>query len=343
MRWRHKERASALLVAAAVVLVGASQASAALSPKLTVQSTEATNTTAISYAQGAADDPLARLTFYLPTSAFAPASQLPGDPVGTAKLVGTSASGAAETLNGTIGAATAADGIIFSGITSTMAQAWARCVGTPPPGPANTSAYWVMSFTGAETISIPIFFVSINQDQPFGTQFLAAMNICFPTGFKATSLDLSLKDAISTTQGWSIWHSLSTPWSGAVQNPVAAVEAEAQDRLSWDVKGTARHISKGKNKGMNTVSGKVRQGGAGVAGATVQVLSGKKVLATLKTSKSGGFTGQYKSTAKNITLHATSAAQTLPACVEPAFAPRTCTSSIVSGIDVKSDLVSVKQ
>jgi hypothetical protein len=343
MRWRHKERASALLVAAAVVLVGASQASAALSPKLTVQTTEATNTIAISYAQGATDDPLARLTYYLPTSVFAPASQLPGDPVGTAKLVGTGASGAAETLNGTIAAGIPTDPIAVNGVTMTLAQAWRACIGTPPPGSANTSAYWVMNFTGSETVSIPIYFASINQDQPLGTQFLASMNVCFPTGFKTTSLDLSLLDAISTTQGWSVWHSLSIPWAGAAQNPAGGVEAEAQDRLSWDVNATARHISKGTNKGTNVVNGKVRQGGAGVSGATVQVLSGKKVLATFKSSKSGKFSGSYKSIAKSIKIHATSSSTTLPSCVEPAFAPRACTSSIVSGIDVTSDPVSVKQ
>jgi hypothetical protein len=344
MRWRHKERAGALLVAAAVVLVGASQASAALSPKLTVATTEATNTTAISYAQGATDTTLARVVFYLPTSVFAPAAQLPGDPVGTAKLVGTGASGAAETLNATIAAGTATDPVSINGVTMTMAQAWKACIGTVPPGSANTTAYWLMNFTGSETTAFPIFFASINQDQPLGSQFLASMNICFPTGFKAQSLDLSLVDAISTTQGWSVWHSLSLPQVGAPPTLAGSAEAEAQDRLSWDVSGTAKHSSKGKLKGMTTVSGKATQGGAGVAGK-VQVLSGKKVLATFTSGKNGKFTGSFKSTAKSLTFHATSSPVTLPACVEPAFGPAApCTSSIVSGIDVKSDApVSVKQ
>ena len=69
----------------------------AISPKLTVASSEATSVTAITYEQAAGGDTLARITVFAPVSVFMPAAQISGDPVGSATL-----SAATGSLTGTI-------------------------------------------------------------------------------------------------------------------------------------------------------------------------------------------------------------------------------------------------
>jgi hypothetical protein len=341
MRKTGKVRAGVSLAVAAFALVVASQALGAVSPKLTVASNEATNTIAITYEQGAGDDTLARITMFAPTSVFAPAAQTSGDPVGTATVSTTGG-----TLSGTITAHTGAESVTYNGSTATLSSLWTACLGTPQPGPANTSNYWVID-AGGQTI--PMFFASINQDQPFGDSFLAQINVCFPASLKVTKLALSLVEAISTSPGFSIWHVRAIPYSGTAQNAAGGAEAEAQDRLPWEVSVAAKAATgktakqKKAAKGKVVVSGKVSQGLRGVAGATVQLLSGTTVVGSVKTGSGGNYRATIKTGAKALAAHATGASKALASCVEPKFAPLPCTSSTVSGLDVTSEPVAVRK
>jgi hypothetical protein len=312
-----------------------------VSPKLTVASNEATNTISISYEHGAGDDTLARITMYAPTNVFAPAAQTTGDPVGTATLSTTTG-----TLTGTVTARTGAESVTYNGASATLSSLWAACLGTAPPGPANTSNYWVID-AGGQTI--PMFFASINQDQPFGDAFLAQINVCFPASLKVTKLSLSLVEAISTSPGFSVWHVRAIPYSGTTQNATGGAEAEAQDRLPWEVTLSAKAATgktakqKKAAKGSVVVSGKVSQGLRGVAGATVQLLSGKTVVGSVKTTSGGNYRATIKTTATALSAHAVSSAKTQSGCVEAKFAPLPCTSSTVGGIDVASEPVAVRK
>jgi hypothetical protein len=334
-------RAGVWVAVAAIALVVSSQAFGAVSPKLTVASSEATNATAITYEQGAADDTLARITVFAPTSVFMPAAQIAGDPVGTATLGTTGGA-----LSGTIAAGAGTDTVTYNGASATLSSLWTACVGSAPPGPANTSNYWVIS-AGGQTI--PMFFASINQDQPFGDVFLAQINVCFPAALKVTKLALNLVESVSTSPGFAVWHVRAIPYSGTTQNAAGGAEAEAQDRLPWDASLNARKATgktakqKKAAKGKVVASGIVKQGNKGVAGVTVQVLAGKTVVGSTKTTSGGAYRVTVKTSAGTLAAHATGPARSLGSCVEPKFAPLPCTSATVSGIDVTSDAVAVKK
>jgi hypothetical protein len=299
------------------------------------------NTTTITYEQGAADDTLAHLTFFAPTTVFAPAAQTQGDPVGQATLATASGS-----LSGTISADIGTDTVTYDGATATLSSLWTSCVGTAQPGSANTSNYWVIT-AGGQTI--PMFFSSINQDQPFGDVFLAKLDVCFPASLKVTKLALNLVQSISTSPGYSIWHVRAIPYAGAAPSTTTGAEAEGQDRLPWEVtlvakKAKAKGASakaKAAVKGKVVVSGTVKRGGAGVSGASVQILAGKSVVGTVKTGAGGIYHATVKTTAATLTPHAVSAAKTTPTCVVPEFAPLPCTSDTVSGVNIVGDPVQV--
>jgi hypothetical protein len=200
--------------------------------------------------------------------------------------------------------------------------------------------------------TIPMFFASINQDQPFGGDFLAQIVVCFPQALKVTKISLNLVEAISTSPGYSVWHAVATPYAGTTANAAGGVEAEGQDRLPWEVTLNAKAVKVAKNasakqkaaaKGSVVVSGTVRQGNKGVAGATVQVLAGKKVVGSAKAGAGGRYSASIKTTARTLTPRATSVTAMLPSCVEPKFAPLQCKSSTVSGIDITGDAVAVKK
>lgn len=335
---RKVRKVVAGVAAAAVALVGAAHAFGALTPKLVVSTSEATNTTTVNYEQGAADDTLARITVFMPTTVFAPAAQTSGDPVGTASL--TTSGGV---LSGSITAMTGAESITYDGRTTTLSAAWIACLGAPQPGPVNSSNYWVISTTGTAPLQIPIFFSSINQDQPFGDSFLAQLNVCFPESLKVSKLGLTLVDSVSTSPGWSVWHVRAIPYAAARQNPAGGAEAEGQDRLPWEVTVKARALKArtAAQRGRVTVSGRVSQGSRGVSGVTVRVLAGKKVIGTVKSKAGGNYSVVLRTSARALTARAAGGVRMLPACVEPKLAPLPCRSSTISGFDVTSEAATV--
>ncbi len=342
MRNASRVRIGVSTAVAALALAGASQASAAINASFAVSSDEATNKTAITYEQKAADDTLARITLFAPTSVFMPAAQLPGDLVGTATL--TTAGGV---VNATI---VAADRTITqldaSGTPTPLTGLWTPCVGSPPPSAANTSNYWMIA---AGATQIPIYFASINQDQPLGDAFLAQINICFPAASKVTKVVLNLVQAVSTSPGVSIWHVRANPWAGTEVSATTGAEAEAQDRLPWDVTLSAKRkkvtgkSAKARNatKDLVAVSGRVTSGDKGAAGATVKLKAGSRIVATLKTRADGRYQATIKTTATKLAAHATAGARTSSKCTEPKFAPLPCTGSSVSGLDLTGDAVAV--
>lgn len=325
------------VVVAALALAAVGQASAAITSKFAVASNEATNRTTLTYEQRSSDDTLARLALFAPTTVFMPAAQTPGDPVGKATI--TTGGGA---LNGTIAAAVATGPggptvVNYDGNVQPLSTLWQNCVGTPQPGPANTSNYWL--FYSGSTV-IPFFFSSINQDQPFGEAFLGQLVGCFPASMKVTKVSLTLISAVSTSPGVSTWHSLASPWAGAAIAAPSA-EAEAADVLPWNITLKAHRVKAGVS-----VAGKVTQNepGKGVANATVKIKSGKSIVTTVKTRADGTYKAVLRlKKATRLVAHATSRTTTSASCKRPKFAPARCTGASTSGVDVTSDEATIRK
>lgn len=337
MRSTRRARLGISVAVAALALTAVGQASAAITSKFVVASNEAINRTTLTYEQGASDDTLARLALFAPTTVFLPAAQTPGDRVGKGTI--TAAGGV---LNGTIAAAVAGGPggptvVNYDGKVQPLSTLWQNCVGTPQPGPANTSNYWL--FLSGSTV-IPFFFSSINQDQPFGEAFLGQLVGCFPASMKVTKVSLTLISAVSTSPGVSTWHSLASPWAGAAIGQPSA-EAEAADALPWNVTLKAHRVKAGVS-----ISGKVTQSepGKGVANATVKIKSGKSIVKTVKTRANGTYKAVLKlRKATRLVAHATSEGTASASCKEPKFAPARCTGGSRSGVDVTSDEAAIKK
>jgi hypothetical protein len=320
--------------ALAIILPG--QAFAAFSPKTTVSSNES-GTTTISYVQGASDDPVGRVTFFMPYDIFANTGQPQGGAVGTATAKGDTGS-----FTGVITAQLAADTVTTGGVAGLLSDKAAACSGLPSTGAA-PPAYWVINLTGGgATIQVPIYVYPIfASDVLVGDFFIQRMVICAPTtGVKLQELTLNIEDALSITPGWDVWHTLAVPFASGTTNlnATGAAENEAQDRTPHEVTLAAK---KGKSAGTVAVAGHVKQGGKTVAGATVEILAGKKVVGSVKTKKGGGrYNIVVTTNAKTLVARATVDARALPSCVRPLFGAPTCTAT-VGGFTATSDPATV--
>lgn len=302
---------------------------AAFSPSFTV-STDPSGTTVISYQQGSSDDTVGAMSLYVPADVFANVSQPPGLAVGKA----TATVGGAK-LTGTIAAAAGTD--VAPNGTATFAASAAGCSGNP----SAPAAFWLLNLTGGgQTVALAVYLYNVLETDPYGSFFIASLSICPPSSMKLTGLSLAVAEVFSVTPSWDIWHLRAVPYAtgGTTLNAAGAVEAEAQDRTPHEVTANAK---KGKAAGTVTVAGKVKQGGIGLPGMTVNVLAGKKIVGTGKTKVGGKYTIVAKTRARNVVAQATVPDRPLPKCVQPLFAPAPCTSATISGFVGSSDPAAV--
>jgi hypothetical protein len=329
---------SLLAVVAAVVaaVATAGVAAAAVTPGLQVQS-DLTGTTTLRYVQGATDDPLARIQFFVPGDFVGGYSHAPSLPIGKATARIASADlGLTIPVEGTINAAAGTDTVTVGGQSVALSTLAVACTGS-----AAKNAFWVANLAASgQTLQVPIF-VDYTLTGPYAPFASSVMTVCLPSpdlpagtagraalGAKLFDATLTFNGVYAASSGWYTWHALATPYrpGTAQSNPAGSVEAQALDRVPAALTVTAR-----AKRGRTTVSGRVTQGGQGIGGQRVQIRAGSKVVGTARTNGSGGYS-LVVSPAKRARFAATVtvAPRTLP-CTGAFFAPAACSSSSYAG------------
>jgi hypothetical protein len=217
-------------------------------------------------------------------------------------------------------------------------------------GKATHSAYWILNLTGSgQTLQVaafaddvPITNTALSSiaddtiaiclappDVPAGTAGRAAVG----AKFVSLTLDLSI---LSTTPDWYVWNIMATPYTPAAGtvNAAGSVVATALDRTPQEV---SLKVLPDKKAGL-VFAGRVRSGGLGVAGASVSIMAGTKVVATGKTvNGSGSYAIRAPSAAAGGKYTATASVESraLGGCVSW-FPPATCTGLTTGAFTVSS-------
>jgi hypothetical protein len=336
-------------------LVAAGQASASLSPRFSASSTP--SAVMLNYAQSASDDPLATLTFFVPSLYLANMSNPLTTPVGTvsAKVVAADQNGATLTLSGPMTIADPAGTISYGGATTALSALSKSCAGT-----ATSSAIWLATLSGSgQSLQLPIFVNAVQPGRPFSDFAGFTLTICSPPpdvpagtpgraalGAKLVAADVTISQVYTVTPGTYLWRSLTvpyTPGNGAL-NRAGAVEAQSEDRTPQAI-SLATAASKKLKKGQALVRGRVTQDGRGVAGASVKILRGKKVVATVKTASTGSYTAvlTLPSRSAEVTATTTVGSRSI-ACQAPSadLAPSTCAGGSIGGFTATSTKVTAR-
>ena len=147
-KWHR--RLAMLLVGTGFALVVTGPASAALTPRLSVSTSAAGS--AIGYSQAPGDDPVAKLTFYVPSGFAALLAQPEGEQVGTVVATATAADlgNATLPLRGTMVAAAATTTLTVGGQSLPMSALATQCTGT-----ATHAAFWILNLTASYQIDEP--------------------------------------------------------------------------------------------------------------------------------------------------------------------------------------------
>lgn len=339
---RRTLRLGVLACVGVVALAVAGQAFAAYAPKLTASTTSAGTT--ISYMQVASDDAPLATTFFVPTGYAATLGQAAGSTIGTvtAQAAAADLGGATLPLTGTVVVSDAA----------TLGASATTCTGS-----AAHSAFWVLVLTAAgQTLQVPIYVDQIPIGNPLGAFATYTMTICLPPpdvppgtagraafGAKVIEASFTVKGVFTAPAGEARWRMRATPYAPGIGTPNAAGTVETQSIEKGAGAVTLAAKAAGKKKA--AVSGKVTQGGTGVAGATVQIKAGKKVIGTAKTDSSGNYKAAVKlpSASATLTATATVATQELGASACSAtFPPVPCIGATSAGFSATSKAVKVK-
>jgi hypothetical protein len=203
-------------------------------------------------------------------------------------------------------------------------------------GPVAPTAVWLMALSAAgQAINVPMYLVS----NP------TAIVVCLPHpsvatfGAKLISAEFSIQGVFSTGAG--IWVSLWTPYGPtAAVNPAGTVASPASI-AAGAVTAAARRAGKGA-----TVTGRVTQGGAPRAGATVAIFGGAKAnrlkrLGRVQTNAAGAYSFRAK-TGTFFRANATAAGGAAPAvcaAIAAAIAPVPCVNPTTNGFTVQSRVV----
>jgi hypothetical protein len=229
---------------AVVALTAVGQAAAAYtSPRLLITD-DRTGATTISFTQNAADDPTAKLSFYVPAGYTTTLTQAAGSTIGTVNAAGTAADlgGALLPLTGTV-QVRAANGTYSSGGTAVpIAAAATQCTGT-----ANHTAYWVLILQAAgQTLELPVF-VDLVTTPPASAFATASIQACLPPpdvppgtpgraafGFKLTSSVFTVNGIFTSSGSGDLrWRLLATPYTPGTGSANAAGSVETQSLVSF--------------------------------------------------------------------------------------------------------------
>jgi hypothetical protein len=340
------------LFAVVSALVGAGAASAAVAPKITAV-TDAQGNTSIAYTQSAGDDSLAILRLYVPYDyVFNSLTKQPSEVLATATARGVAADlgGQALTFTGSLNAATASTSINYAGSTQTLAALSASCTGSSAANPA----YWSLSLSAStgQTVQLPAFVESILPPDPIGDYHQIDIAICMPPpdvppgaaarasyGLKLTDLSLVFQAFFSVPPEFHVWHAVALPYGAGTGRPNAAgvASAETQERVPKTLTLAAK-----ANSGAVIVSGRLTEGGKGIVGVSVDVLSGTKVVGKVQTKARGYFAGTLRAPVSGrLSASADVPTRSLPSCVQAIFA--NCVTATVSGFTARSAAVRVKR
>jgi hypothetical protein len=297
-----------ILLVGVVSAVALSFAGTALAAYTSPQLRVADDRTAVTirYTVAAADDPTAKLHFFVPTGYAAALTQPAGTTLGTVTAQGTASElgNALLPLTGTV-QARAANGTFTSAPGSTpapLAAAATQCTGSP-----THTAYWVLILQAAgQTLELPVY-VDAPAAGPNASAFAAAsIQACLPPpdvpagtpgratfGFKLTQVDFKVNN-VFTSPGASEarWRVLATPYTPNTGRPNAAGSVEAQSVVSFPRVVSLRKPAVKVSKGTATVTlAGAAQLPAGVA-ATLRLYRGKSAAGlspsvTLRRSAAG--------------------------------------------------------
>lgn len=228
-----RTRAVAIATVAASALVVAGTASAAFtSPRLYASQPDTANRINLLYTQSTADDPVARVTHYVPQAyrTNLSASRQPGV-IGGAVLrgnpidrIGDSAAGANLVLNGTVELVRADASYTVNGRSVKMTDAARACLGK---GINEFGQYWLMRLQDSSQDfkwEIPIFAEREATPTDFGTD--AKFTVCFqapdlpaananraPGGFRVREFELRLQGVtVAPKRGQQRWSTLVAPY-----------------------------------------------------------------------------------------------------------------------------------
>jgi hypothetical protein len=245
----------------------------------------------------------------------------------------------------TAGAAT--DTISFGGEDVTLGDAAAGCIGTP-----DADAYWVLNLEiPGVKVQVPVFATKVD-DGRFAGGLRLSVGPAPPAtapgtpgramfGGKLLDLSIVLSNVLDVPAGRQYWYLQATPYVPGTSafDSARSVEAQAQDRSPQELTLTATAT---RNANVFRLSGRLEQGGKGVAGQRVRILVGKRVVGKAKTNRTGRYT-LTRRIAGAVTLTAAATVRDGDAqCADPAFAPLPCVSATVGGFVVASKPVRVK-
>jgi hypothetical protein len=324
-------------VAALVALALAAVATAAYtSPKLSVSYAPG-NVTNIVASASVNDDATARAAIVIPNGSTITTTAAPGTKVGTAK-----AQVSALALGGAL--LPLAGDIVIAPPGAVNPTSQAQCtLGVTP----QATLLLVLQAAG-QTIPLPAYILPTSGAQAaLGS---AQLVFCLPPpdlpapvgatfGAKFLSADLTLNGVIgSVVQG--AWVGFWTPWNAGVGtvNTAATVVSPAV------IAPGGITLSGRKVKGVKRLSGRVTQGGAGVA-TRVTILAGAKRLATVAAKANGTFTYAVpkKSKATTFRARAVVAGRAAPAACTPfASLGVPCVNPTTSGFTATSGTVRLR-
>jgi hypothetical protein len=299
---------------------------------------------------------------YMPSSWTLTTSFTSGDSLGTATAHASigDQGGAGLALSGTLQAAAATDTIAYAGATATVSSLAKSCIG------GTADAYWVLNLSGGgQNIQLPIFVTLILSGAPLSDFSNARLQLCLPppdvpsgtpgralAGIKITQLSLILTAGLSPLfPDWYLWHGTSTPYSPGTgkANTSGSVEIESVDRTYAGVSMKATIVKRKTRKGTKPrklpqlvqLSGRVTEGGVGVAQAAVQISIGTRKVASTRSKSNGAFSLTLQRPSGTATLIATATVSPRPAksCQEALFAPLPCVDPTVGGWTSSSDPV----
>jgi hypothetical protein len=301
------------------------------------------------------DVPTAAVTVYVPNDWAVNTNATPGVEVevgkATAKVVAADLGNSSLVLSGTV--TIVPPTTVLADQTVPLGTAKTSCIGA-----ATANAFWVLNLSGGgQTLQIPIYVHAVVPEgftgaEPEAAFAVVSLHLCLPPpdvpagtpgraklGARLVEAKLDLSGALGPALPDSQYlvRAIGTPYTAGSGQPntAGAVEFQALDRSD-----PAVTLKAGASRGGSvTLAGRVTAGGKGVAGADVQILAGKTVVAKAKTANG---TGTFRAVvqlprAAALTAHATVAAADRPCAPSPIRLP--CAGATVAGFSVTSPAV----
>ena len=343
-------RLAVLTAMGALALAAAGSAFAVYTPTLAISPGNLTaggaGANTIKFTSSAADDATAKLTIYAPLGYTVNLSQAVGATIGkvNAQIIAVALGGALLPLTGDI--------VVDDPAKYTSAPASVGCAGA-----AAHNAVWLLNLSVAgQTLAVPVYvdktagaeatFASMKLQTCLSSPNATVAQGGNSVGAKAVSVDFTFNGVLTNpaTAGDNTWRALFTPYvtGGIAVNAAGTIESRSIVRLPAALTFAA---SRGK------VSGKVSEGGKGLAGLRVQIWGGRSAnklakLGTVRAKSNGSFSYKTKKgTIYQAKVTLGTRGNTTAGCAGgsfPAFAPVPCATATIGGWTAASKAVKGK-